>query len=201
MVRAPLPHVRLQKALLLWVAADAAATGERLVSLQREIGLPRTYGGFPAEWNPREPRDLLDALEGLPAPLGGRVVAPAGEVSEAGAEGAAGEAAAAEAAEADPVDVAWTTAKEVVALENRVRLEAQQLQDAMIKCHGKRLTQYLLDDVMPSVTAALLKLTDPHEPLPEDVLDFIGNLMITRANERVEENIDPYASPLYTLRS
>lgn len=70
----------------------------------------------------------------------------------------------------------------------------------MLEGHGHRLTQYLLDDVMPSITTALLGIKDPDASLPDDPLSYLARMLVSGADERVQENIDPYASPLYKLQ-
>lgn len=72
--------------------------------------------------------------------------------------------------------------------------------DAILEGHGHRLTQYLLDDVMPAITTALLGIKDPLSSLPDDPLSYLSRTLVSGADERVQENIDPYASPLYKLR-
>jgi hypothetical protein len=57
-----------------------------------------------------------------------------------------------------------------------------------------------LEDVMPSITDAMLEIKDPSGAPPTDLLDSMATMVRSHANERVEENISPYDSPLYQLR-
>lgn len=52
------------------LSADVEATGKRILQLQRILGLPRNYTGFPQEWDPLRPLSLIPHLA-LATPVGG----------------------------------------------------------------------------------------------------------------------------------
>lgn len=52
------------------LAADVAQTADRLVQMQRVLGVPRNYVGFPNDWDPFQPLLMLEGVS-LPTPVGG----------------------------------------------------------------------------------------------------------------------------------
>jgi len=186
---------RAARALL---CADVDATAGRLLHLQAFLGVPRTYEGLPGEWDPLNPLQIASACD-LSLPVGGRPDPRAAEGGAPAAELSAQELAR-RAVGRRPGDNPWVAAERIVRLERRAELEAQPLREAVLDGHGHRLTQYLLDDVMPSITTALLGIKDPEARLPDDPLSYLARTLVSGADERVQENIDPYASPIYKLK-
>lgn len=187
----------VEREALRWVQKDVESTGSRVVDVARACGIPRNYLGFPSVWDEAAPGAFLLAHEAaFSAPLGGRPLPPTPAVT---AEPSTVVVASTKVRK-NTHEAAWANAKRVVELERRAKLERDTLRQGSIRIHGQRLTSYLLEDVMPSITDAMLEIKDPSGAPPTDLLDSMATMVRSHANERVEENISPYDSPLYQLR-
>lgn len=153
-----------------------------LARVARFVGNPRNYGGWPRRWDVHRPAAFLSspAAWGLgPGVEGGDAAAAASDgaadarqaalsaLSAAHARREMENTAAWENREAERAArlatrvmggaVAWRRAARVADLERRAKGEAAALRAPLLECRGQRLTQNLLDDVMPAAATALLE--------------------------------------------
>ncbi|CAG9465359.1 unnamed protein product [Pedinophyceae sp. YPF-701] len=180
------------------VAVDVEMAPGLVERALRELGPARNYEGYPEMYQRRGARGVLRRLA-LPTPIGcralGRDEGPKEVEADEDEEPTHEEIEAQKLAERA---AKWEAALELAEMEARADAEAAPLRS--LGGHGHRLTQYLLDDVMPSITSALLGIKDPSSEVPAEPLLYMARWMQSGADERAQENIDPYASPLYSLQ-